>query len=613
MTKVARPTSFGFGSGILTEQLSGRSDFDKYRTALQECENFTVSPLGGIYKRRGFRHIYPALAGSVSPAVRRLIPFDFNSTAGQSYVIEVCFNDTTKVTTFRFFTRGGVVLTSGGIPYTVTTNIITDVAAIRRMAFVQSVDRMYLVDQSFAPFTLSRLGHNSWQIATLTFTTNPAYPLPWKADDYPSRILFFEDRLILAASPSAPTTVWMSRTSQYTNFNINTATAGDTPLATDSIWIRMGGGKLNPIVWLSDRRNLLTGTNDAEFSFSGSAAMEALTPENAGYRREGAYGSSEIMPLSLEDAVVFISRTRKKVFGITLDEYVNTFKVEQLNMLCPEIVSGVQEMAQTEDPYNVIWLQQSNGDLAGCTFVREQNIVAWHTHRVGLPGVGQGQVHSVAAIPTDSGSALWALVYYPDAANNPWRVQVMSDDGEAVFLDSYISGVVVTEGQIPGLEDFVGQTVAVSSSVGFLGEFVVPASGVIESLDFKVGLQVAVGYLFQARALTLPLIFTSQSSTTAGMAKSIHKPTIKFWDSVGGKIRCRYLNQKDELAAGSWSVAPAYPHGARTSRAPAALTYDLTVDIATMFSKEVALEFLHDTPYPCNILSLTYDIIVGGV
>ena len=609
MTQIARPTSFGFVSGIITDQLAGRSDLDKYSVSLEKCENFTISHLGGAYKRSGFRHVLAAYDADNLESERRLVGFDFNSTEGQSYVIEMTHD--AGVTALRFFMRGAVVLDPATQqPYGFTTTVIPSAKALREMNFVQSVDRIYFVHDSFAPFTLNRMGHADWTITTLSFTAHPDFPLPWSAGDYPRRIMFFEDRLVLANSPTAPTTVWMSQTSHYTNFNVNTAQSGSVPLATDSIWVRMGGGKLNPIAWLSDRRSLLVGTNDAEFSFSGASATDALTPENAGYRREGSYGSFEVNPLALEDAVIFIARTRKRVYSITLDEYINTFKVEQLNLFCPDIVSsGVKDLTQTEEPYNIIWFVLEDGTLSACTFMREQKVISWHTHTLG----GGGIVKAITSIPTPTGSALWATVCYPEATQDKYRIEVLSDSDVPVFMDGYLPGVATVEGQISGLGIFAGQEVEVVVDDGIVGVYQVPADGVLRDVPVSVGDSVVVGYLYEARIQPLPITFTSQSTTTAGMQKNTSNFTFKFWQSVGGRLRMLFPNQRNKQAAGSWVYVPPYAHGAETGVPPRPNTYDWLASPASMFAKEMAWEFVHDTPYPCNILSVSYDLIVGGV
>ena len=99
MTQIARPTTFGFISGMLSDQIEGRVDLEKYVLGLRDSLNFQISHLGGAYKRRGFRNVSSAYdTGSANITARRIISFDFNSTEGQSYCIELSFNASNNTT-----------------------------------------------------------------------------------------------------------------------------------------------------------------------------------------------------------------------------------------------------------------------------------------------------------------------------------------------------------------------------------------------------------------------------------------------------------------------------------------------------------------------------------
>ena len=613
MTQIARPTTFGFISGMLSDQIEGRVDLEKYVLGLRDSLNFQISHLGGAYKRRGFRNVSSAYdTGSANITARRIISFDFNSTEGQSYCIELSFNASNNTTYLRFFRQGGLVL-SGGAEYVVSTTFIPTAASMLRMNFIQSTDRIYFADSAFKPFSLARYGDADWKFEALTFTTNASYPLPWGENDYPRKIMFYEDRLLFASTPTAPTTLWMSRTSRYTDFQVNTASASLVPLATDSIWIRMGGGKLNPIAWVSDRRNLLVGTNDAEFSFSGGSGNEPLTPENTGYQREGVYGSANITPLPLEDAVMFISRSRKKVHEITLDVYVNTFKVTQLNILCPEIIeSGVKTMAQTEEPHNVIWFLLDDGTLAACTYVREHSIVAWHRHVMG----NGGKILDITSTPTETGSTLWALVKYPRSSlEGSIRVECISDSDKPEYLDGYVSGTASTAGVISGLAGIMdGDTVDLVVDGSFKETTVVNTDGSISHSRIKAGSEVIVGYRYVASLVPMPIGFVSNNSTTEGAQKGVNNMSLKLWNTVGGRVRMVYPKSSKGLTTGPWAEAETFPFGAILDEPPEPRSYDWKSNPQGIFMGDsVTFEFNHDIPYPCNILSVTYDLIVGGI
>lgn len=85
-----------FNAGEISPRLKGRSDLDKYPSALGYCRNAIILPTGGVSKRPGFHHINSA---KYSDRYAVLLPFVFSED--QSYVLE--FGDLYT----RFFMDGG--------------------------------------------------------------------------------------------------------------------------------------------------------------------------------------------------------------------------------------------------------------------------------------------------------------------------------------------------------------------------------------------------------------------------------------------------------------------------------------------------------------------------
>ena len=54
----------------------------------------------------------------------------------------------------------------------------------------QTADVMYIAHPDVAPYKLSRLGHASWTLASVSFVSTPA---DWTSADYPRAVAFFAD------------------------------------------------------------------------------------------------------------------------------------------------------------------------------------------------------------------------------------------------------------------------------------------------------------------------------------------------------------------------------------------------------------------------------------
>ena len=115
-------TSFtNFTSGEISDLLDGRTDLTRYTNAAKSLTNFMVHPAGGAARRPGTKFIHEVKS---SAAAVRLIPFEFNTTTANTYILE--FGNLY----FRVFRDGGIVteanVTVSGItqanPAVVTAN-----------------------------------------------------------------------------------------------------------------------------------------------------------------------------------------------------------------------------------------------------------------------------------------------------------------------------------------------------------------------------------------------------------------------------------------------------------------------------------------------------------
>jgi hypothetical protein len=224
-----------FAAGELAPALQGRVDLAKYQVGLATCLNWFVHPFGGVSTRAGTAFV----GETCDAAVRsRLIPFSFNTQ--QTYVLEfgdrkmrvikeggyvleagVAIAGITRaspgiVTTaaphgltsgdavwldgidgmrelnrrrFMVTAMGGSTFalgidtsgygtwTEGGTVarlYTVATPYPE--ADLPRLKYVQSADTMTLTHPSHAPRNLTRSGHASWSLATITYAPTQQPP-----------------------------------------------------------------------------------------------------------------------------------------------------------------------------------------------------------------------------------------------------------------------------------------------------------------------------------------------------------------------------------------------------------------------------------------------------
>lgn len=78
--------TFAFGAGVLSESLVGRTDIEKADLGLKKADNYYIDYRGGALSRQG-TEFGDAIQGN--PTQVRLVPFRFNSSLGNNYMMLV--------------------------------------------------------------------------------------------------------------------------------------------------------------------------------------------------------------------------------------------------------------------------------------------------------------------------------------------------------------------------------------------------------------------------------------------------------------------------------------------------------------------------------------------
>lgn len=158
MPKVS-PIQGSFSSGEFDPLVYGRVDSERYKQALAVCKNYIPTIQGGLTRRPGSYYV----ANTKTNGAAILLPFEFSTE--QAYVLE--FGNQY----IRFYRNQGQIESSPGTPYEIASPYL--VADLYQIKFTQSADVLYIVHPSYRPRKLSRTGHTSWTLETITFLDGP--------------------------------------------------------------------------------------------------------------------------------------------------------------------------------------------------------------------------------------------------------------------------------------------------------------------------------------------------------------------------------------------------------------------------------------------------------
>ena len=425
-----------FTAGEMSDSMQGRTDFAKYFSAASRIENFVVLPHGPITRRPG---TYFVSEVKTSSAKTRLIPFTFSTT--QTYILE--FGNQY----IRFYKDDGQITSGGSAyeissPYTTAQlfnlkfaqsadvmYICNENHAVRKLSRtghtswslteVEFTDGPYLDSNTtsttmtpsgttgnititasasaFVSTDVNRFINFSNGYAKITGFTSATVVSATVKDDFdntnavtnwklgafsettghPSCVSFFEQRLVFSATSQQPQTMFFSKSGDYEN--MTSGTNDDNAMV-----YTIASNQVNAIQAMKATRTLIVMTTGGEYAVSSGAAQDAITPTNINIRKQSNYGSAGVDALSIGNATIFLQRAKRKIRELAYNFDTDGYTAPDLTILADHISeSGLTDMSYQQEPYSVVWAVRADGQLAGLTYNRLENVVAWHRHIFG--------------------------------------------------------------------------------------------------------------------------------------------------------------------------------------------------------------------------------------
>lgn len=356
------------------------------------------------------------------------------------------------------------------------------------------------------------------------------------ANNRPSVISFFEQRLVFGNTNNNPQTLWFSKNGDYQNVTVST---GDD----DALIYTIASNQVNAIRYLSATRVLTVGTSGGEYVLT-STNDGPVTPTTTLIRKYSNYGTATIEPVQVADVTLFVQRGSRKIREFKFVGDVNTggYQAPDMTILAEHVTKGgITQMAYQQEPDSVVWCIRADGTLLGLTYRREEEVVAWHKHILGgaFSG-GQSVVESIATLPTDTGEdALFMIVKRTINSVTKRYVEKLKpfDFGGVItaahFVDSglsYSGGATTT---LTGLYHLPGETLNVTANGASHPDTTVSNGGI--SLNFSAT-TAAVGFNFVSSMTTLRVEAGSADGTSQGKPKRIHAITLRLFETVGIEV-----------------------------------------------------------------------------
>ena len=434
-----------FVSGELGAKLDGRTDFAKYATGAKTLQNFLIHPQGSATRRVGTKFIAEVKTSSKKTrlipfefsTVQTYIlefgdqymrvykdqgqvldsgsAFEISTPYLEAELFELKFAQSADVmyithpnheveklsrTGHTNWTLTDVDFTDGPYlsPNSTTTTLTPASAAVATgVNFTASavtginngdgfqttdVGRLISFNSGIAKVT-SRTSTTVVVCEILTAFTNTDAKSDWKlgafsdTTGHPSCVSFFEQRLVFAGTTNEPQTLYFSKSGDYENMTTGTN-------ADDAMVYTIASNQVNRIRYLKAQRTLIVGTTGGEFTVSADGTDAAITPSNIVIKKQSSYGTANVDAIPAGNAVLFLQKAKRKIRELSYNFDTDGYVAPDLTILNDIVTkSGINEMSYQQEPDSILWCVRDDGVLAGLTYQRSENVIAWHRHILG--------------------------------------------------------------------------------------------------------------------------------------------------------------------------------------------------------------------------------------
>ncbi len=357
---------------------------------------------------------------------------------------------------------------------------------------------------------------------------------------YPSCVTFFEQRLVFAATLSQPQTIFFSKSGDYENMDDG---YHETVADDDAIVYTIASNQVNAIRFMTATRTLIIGTAGGEFAVSGGGTDIAITPTNILIKKQSNNGAANVDALAVGNATIFLQRAKRKLRELAYNFDVDGYLAPDLTILAEHISEGgFKQLSYQQEPNQIIWCVRNDGQLAGLTYQREQQVVAWHRHIFGGSfGSGNAVCDSVATIPTDDSEyQTWVIVKRTINGATKRYIEYIheydfdeTDDTSFNFLDSQLSYDGSAASTISGLAHLEGQTVSILANGAAHPDKVVSSGEVVLE---RSATKVKIGLPYTSLLQTMRIDAGSQNGTSQSKTKRIYDITVRLYESIGVEV-----------------------------------------------------------------------------
>ena len=455
---------------------------------------------------------------------------------------------------------------------------------------------------------------------------------------YPTCVAIHEGRLWWAGADKW----WGSVSDDYSNFDYD-ATGDAAPIDQ-----QIGAGPIANINWLVSIDHLLAGADTSIITAMSDAIESPLTPTNFTLRRSVTNGSYQISGIPVDQRVVYIDQSGRKIYELIYDIRLYNYKPSDLTRLNPDIgILGFTAMAVQRQPDTRINLIRTDGILVSFIYDTDDDVQAfWRVQTLGafedvavLPGLREDSVY-VVVNRIINGSTKRYLEKFARIDECQGAALTKCIDSHIVYQGApanvligfnYLIGQTVTiwgqtlqipEGDFEGdfNVDFFDFT-SIPSIIGDLGTAVVSPSGTVTIPNGMFVINAVIGLQFSAEFISAKLEYAAKMGSAVNKIKRIDHIGFSMVNTHAQGVRFGTWepNNSENISSGIFNIPkyldnlPLIEYGSAVDENYIWPQYDgIQIEFPSEFSTDNRIYIQAASPRPATILGISFEVETSG-
>jgi len=315
-----------------------------------------------------------------------------------------------------------------------------------------------------------------------------------------------------------------------------------------------------------------------------------LTPTDVAAKSDTSYGTANIRPVSIGEALLFVQKHGRKIRELVYSFEKDGYVAPDMTILSEHItISGVKELAYQKEPDQTLWVVRNDGSLISMIYERDQDIVGWSKHTT------DGTFESVACIPGVNQTEVWVIV---KRGTNRYVECFKDVDWGDDQKDCYFVDCGLTYNDIPistitsGLDHLENKTVQVLTDGAVHPDCVVTDGSITLNYDASV---IHIGLPYTSTLKTMRIEAGAREGTAQSKIKRIHQVAVRFYKTLG----CKIGPDTDNLETVYYRIP-----GDSMDSPPPLFSGDKIIDFRGSYEKEGQIVIVQDQPLPLTIMAI---------